>query len=118
LDEQGRQLLSRGYQRYPVWSWPKSTVLNAQANSKNRARNKQQEGATSAGTEPKISSEDMKHYAPGVGFEPTISLVLPLHVSTSLNALGQQTTLKQSSSHNASPQIRTILLFGTATAAF
>jgi len=62
---------------------------------KNRARNKQQESATPAQTQPKISSESMKHYAPGVGFEPTISLVLPLHVPTSLT-LAQQTTHSQS----------------------
>jgi hypothetical protein len=42
---------------------------------KNRARNKQQESATPAQTQPKISSESMKHYAPGVSLKPAFKTV-------------------------------------------
>jgi len=40
-----------------------------------RARNKQRESATSAQRQLKISSESMKHYAPGVRYKPAFKTV-------------------------------------------
>ena len=45
------------------------------AGFKNGAENKQQESTTPAQTQPKISSENMKHYAPGVSLKPAFKTV-------------------------------------------